>query len=151
MLFPTRSTATVDAMLLRPLRRLQPLRHLLHPNPNPNPNAFVAPSVAGLKPSFSASSSSASFVDLPKPRRSSDRKPLVTPITELKRRAREERRARREVREVALRPPENGLLVQTLVPVACEVFAARKQLLCYAERVAESIPVHACRCASPVS
>ncbi|XP_020113367.1 APO protein 3, mitochondrial-like [Ananas comosus] len=132
-------------MLLRPLRRLQPLRHPLHPNPNPNPNPFVATSIAELKHSFSASSSSASFVDLPKPRRSWERKPLVTPITELKRRAREERRARREVREVALRPPENGLLVQTLVPVAHEVFAARKQLLCCAERVAESIPVHACR------
>nr|CAD1830623.1 unnamed protein product [Ananas comosus var. bracteatus] len=75
-------------MLLRPLRRLQPLRHPLHPNPNPNPNPnpFVATSIAELKHSFSASSSSASFVDLPKPRRSWERKPLVTPITELKRR-----------------------------------------------------------------
>lgn len=149
MLLLVHSTATVAAMLLRPLRRLQPLRHLLHPNPNPNP--FVAHSIAKLKHSFSASSSSASFVDLPKPRRSSDRKPLVTPITELKRRAREERKARHEVREVALRPPENGLLVQTLVPVAHEVFAARKQLLCCAERVAGSIPVHACRYVSSVS
>ncbi|WOL13444.1 APO protein 3, mitochondrial-like [Canna indica] len=88
---------------------------------------------------------STEFVELPRRLQRSERKPLVTSINELKRRARLERKSRQEVREIALRPPENGLLVKRLVPVAHEVYRARQKLFSCASRVLENILVHVCR------
>ena len=83
--------------------------------------------------------------DSPRKLRRSERKPLVTGINELKRRAKEERKTRKEVREITLRPPENGILVKSLVPVARDVFAARSELFDCASAVVGFIPVHTCR------
>ncbi|XP_072995136.1 APO protein 3, mitochondrial-like [Typha latifolia] len=93
--------------------------------------------------SFLSTTSSCS-ADLPRQLCRSERKPLVTSINDLKRKARLDRKARHEVREITLRPPENGLLVKNLVPVAHEVFDARTRLVRCASRVVESIPVHSC-------
>ncbi|XP_077226104.1 APO protein 3, mitochondrial-like isoform X2 [Tasmannia lanceolata] len=51
---------------------------------------------------------------------------------------------RQEVREIILHPPENGLLVKKLVPVAHEVYAARFELFHCVSRIVESISVHSC-------
>lgn len=70
---------------------------------------------------------------------------MVTGVTELKRRARKQRKERQEVREILLRPPENGLLVKGLIPVAHQLFDARTELYRCVSRVLESVSVHACR------
>ncbi|GAA0176121.1 hypothetical protein LIER_29173 [Lithospermum erythrorhizon] len=72
----------------------------------------------------------------------SEKKPWVTNINELKRRARLEKAERRIVSESILSPPENGLLVEELTPVAHDVVAAQKELYHCASRVAESIPIY---------
>lgn len=69
----------------------------------------------------------------------------MTPVNELKRRARSQRATRQEVHEIALKPPENGLLVKHLVPVAHQVNDARKELFSCASRVSESVNVHVCK------
>ncbi|URD75867.1 APO protein 3 [Musa troglodytarum] len=84
-------------------------------------------------------------VELPRRRQRSERKPLVTAVNELKRRARSERQSRQVVSEITLRPPENGLLVKRLVPVAHEVYNARRVLFGCASRVLDNVPVHVCR------
>lgn len=84
-------------------------------------------------------------VELPRKLKKSERKPWVTSINELKRRARLEKQERKVVQEVTLKPPENGLLVKGLVPVAHEVFAARAVLLSSVSRIAKNIPIHVCR------
>lgn len=125
-------------MFSRPIQRLIEHREVI-------PENFRS-SVNRLKALLSTSSSGlAEFAELPRKRQGSERKPLATPINELKRRARMERKMRREVREFTLRPPENGLLVKSLIPVAHEVFDARKVLFACVSRVMESIPIHACR------
>ncbi|RWW15384.1 hypothetical protein BHE74_00019510 [Ensete ventricosum] len=88
---------------------------------------------------------STEHVELPRRRQRSERKPLVTAVNELKRRARSERQSRQVVSEVTLRPPENGLLVKRLVPVAHEVYNARQVLFGCASRVLDIVPVHVCR------
>lgn len=85
------------------------------------------------------------FTKLTRKLQKSERKPFVTNVNELKRRARLERITRHEVREIVLQPPESGLLVKSLVPVAHEVYAARHVLLKCASRIVESIAVHFCR------
>lgn len=82
---------------------------------------------------------------LPRKLESAEKKPWVTSVNELKRRARLEKQERRVVREVALRPPENGLLVEKLIPVAHQVLASRSQLLACASRISEEIPIYFCR------
>lgn len=74
----------------------------------------------------------------------SERKPWVTSVNELKRKARMQRRARQEVSEITLRPPQNGLLVKALVPLAHEVYAARAKLLTCASTVLKSTVVYSC-------
>uniref|UniRef100_A0A0D9VH51 APO domain-containing protein n=1 Tax=Leersia perrieri TaxID=77586 RepID=A0A0D9VH51_9ORYZ len=70
------------------------------------------------------------YADVPRPGRKWERKPYVTPMKVLIRRAKEERRARRENPcRVLEHAPENGLLVPHLVAVAHQVHAARERLL----------------------
>lgn len=78
-------------------------------------------------------------------RKKSKRKPLVTSINELKHSARLERKMRQDVREIMLKPPENGLLVKRLIPVAHEVYDARKELYDCASLVLKSVLVRVCR------
>ncbi|RWR91726.1 APO protein 3, mitochondrial-like protein [Cinnamomum micranthum f. kanehirae] len=102
-------------------------------------------SMSNLSAAFSTSLGGVpTLPELPRKLQKSERKPFVTNVNELKRRARLERRIREEVREVVLRPPENGLLVKRLVPVAHEVYAARNVLLKCVSRIVESIAVHFC-------
>ena len=103
-------------------------------------------SMSNLSAAFSTSSGGVpTLAELPRKLQKPERKPFVTNVNELKRRARLERKIRQEVHEVVLRPPENGLLVKRLVPVAHEVYAARNVLLKCVSRIVESIAVHFCR------
>ncbi|KAG6502233.1 hypothetical protein ZIOFF_042122 [Zingiber officinale] len=94
---------------------------------------------------YTGSTRSDEHVELPRRLQRSERKPLVTGITELKRTKRAERKTKQEVREITLRPPDNGLLVRRLVPVAHEVHRSWQVLFKCASRVLEQVGVHACR------
>lgn len=85
------------------------------------------------------------MLELPRKLRKSERKPWVTDINEVKRKARLEKQDRTMVQETTLKPPKNGLLVKGLIPVAHDVLAARDQLLFYTSRVAHSISIYFCR------
>ena len=89
------------------------------------------------------------YVDVPRPGRKWERKPYVTPMKVLIRRAKEERQARRENPcRVLEHPPDNGLVVPHLVDVARRVHAAREGLLGGLTRLVEgegAIPVKRCR------
>ncbi|KAH9655302.1 APO protein 3 mitochondrial [Citrus sinensis] len=89
--------------------------------------------------------------ELPRKCKKCERKPWVTHINELKRMARRERKERQMVKEKILGPPENGLLVKELIPVAHDVFAARTELLACVTRVAKSIAIYTCRIGRAVS
>ncbi|KAA8539021.1 hypothetical protein F0562_025713 [Nyssa sinensis] len=88
--------------------------------------------------------SRSSHSELPRKLKKCERKPWVTSVNELKRIARLEKQERQVVQEVTLSPPENGLLIKGLVPVAHEVFAARNVLFACVSRVVESIPIYLC-------
>ncbi|KAL5981473.1 hypothetical protein ACLOJK_015535 [Asimina triloba] len=66
-------------------------------------------------------------------------------MTEIKRRARLEKQMRQEAQEIILRPPENGLLVKRLIPVAHEVYAARYVLFDCVSKIVQKISIHFCR------
>lgn len=89
--------------------------------------------------------SSSSFVELPRKLKRLERKPWVTSVNELKRRAREGKKEKILVREAILSAPENGLLAKALVPVAHQVLSARTELFYCASKVAEIIPINYCR------
>lgn len=74
-----------------------------------------------------------------------ERKPLVTSINELKRLARREKKQRQMVKEKILQPPENGLLVKELIPIAHEVYTARTELFACVSQVVKSIAIYTCR------
>ncbi|CAN1844173.1 APO protein 3, mitochondrial [Linum perenne] len=82
--------------------------------------------------------------ELPRKLKKSERKPWVTSVNELKRKARLERKEKQSASEQILRPPENGLLVKELIPVAHEVYAARAELLGCVSKVAKNIAVYCC-------
>lgn len=95
---------------------------------------------------FSTSSgASPEHVELTKRHQRSERKPLVTCINELKRAVRLQRKMRGDIREIVLKPPENGLLVKSLIPVSHEVYGARSELYDCASLVMKSLRVHVCR------
>ncbi|OMO63455.1 hypothetical protein COLO4_32433 [Corchorus olitorius] len=83
--------------------------------------------------------------ELPRKLKKTERKPSVISINELKRIARTERKQRQRVHERTLQPPENGLLVKELIPVAHQVSAARTELFACVSKVAESIAIYSCR------
>lgn len=114
--------------------------------PRPIQRFIISQKVHILIGLFSTSSSGlAEHAGLPSRLQRSERKPLVTGINELKRRARLQRKMKQEVREIPLRPPENGLLVTGLISVAHEVFDARTELSNCAAMLIKTIPVHVCR------
>ncbi|EPS67067.1 hypothetical protein M569_07708, partial [Genlisea aurea] len=82
--------------------------------------------------------------ELPRKLKRYEKKPWVTHVTELKRRSRLEKRERQLIREVPLTPPENGLLVKNLIPVAHEVMDSRSRLLICLSKVSETIPIFLC-------
>ncbi|KAG8058986.1 hypothetical protein GUJ93_ZPchr0002g26552 [Zizania palustris] len=89
------------------------------------------------------------YADVPRPGRNWERKPYVTPMRVLIRRAKEERLARRENPcRVLEHSPDNGLLVPHLVAVAHQVHGAWESLLRGLTRLVEgdaAIPVRRCR------
>ena len=94
---------------------------------------------------FRSFSIDSTYKEMPRKLKKSERKPWVTSVNELKRKARLQRQAKQEASEITLRPPENGLLVKALVPFACEVYAARAKLLTCASMVLKSAIVYSCR------
>lgn len=70
---------------------------------------------------------------------------MVTSINELKRRGRQRRKERQNVKEIILQSPENGLLVQKLIPVAKQVYAARSEVLSSVSRLVNFIAIYSCR------
>ncbi|XP_059306033.1 APO protein 3, mitochondrial-like isoform X2 [Lycium ferocissimum] len=95
-------------------------------------------------------SSATALEALPRNLKRAEKKPWVTNINELKRRGRVDKQERKVVREVALRPPENGLLVKELILVAHQVLASRSQLLACVSRISEEIPIYFCSFCSEV-
>ncbi|XP_062223073.1 APO protein 3, mitochondrial-like [Phragmites australis] len=89
------------------------------------------------------------YADVPRPGRKWERKPYVTPMKVLIRRAKEERLIRQEHPcRVLEHPPDNGLLVPHYVEVAHRVYHARERLLHGLTRLVEgkaAIPVKRCR------
>ncbi|KAK3021041.1 hypothetical protein RJ639_047288 [Escallonia herrerae] len=114
---------------------------------------FDTDSICGKKSHYLRAlfSTVSSCLELPMKLKKSERKPMVTPVNELKRIARAEKKERLMVEEVKLSPPENGLLVKELVPVAHEVLAARADLFACVSRVVASIPIYSCRLGRAVS
>ncbi|KAJ0077917.1 hypothetical protein Patl1_37224 [Pistacia atlantica] len=82
--------------------------------------------------------------EFPRKLKKNERKPLVTSINELKRLARWEKKQRQMVKEKILRPPENGLLIKELIPIAHEVYASRTELFACVSVVVESISIYTC-------
>ncbi|CAI0463944.1 unnamed protein product [Linum tenue] len=95
-------------------------------------------------PTFIRHSSVSTGTELPRKLKRCERKPWVTSVNELKRKARLEREEKQSAREQILRPPENGLLVKELIPVAHQVYAARAELLGCVSKVAKNIALYSC-------
>eukprot|EP01018_Ginkgo_biloba_P016414 Gb_29513 [translate_table: standard] len=93
-------------------------------------------------------------VDLPPVLPKNKKKPFPTPIKEIRRAARqnekknklEEERGEAKIPE----PPENGLLVPELIPIAHEVLEARKTLVKDLLKLLSVVPVYGCRYCSDV-
>ncbi|KAJ4954084.1 hypothetical protein NE237_030916 [Protea cynaroides] len=108
-------------------------------------NLIVKNTVRHPTASFSTRSAEAvNYLELPRKLSKFERKPLVTSITELKRKARTERKTRQQVHEITLRAPENGTLVKSLVPIAHKVYATRTELFNCVSRMINSIPIYTC-------
>lgn len=82
--------------------------------------------------------------ELPRKLNKSERKPPVISFNELKREARQKKKERQKVQEIILQPPENGLLVEHLIPIAHEVYAARCELLSSASRLVNYTAIYTC-------
>ncbi|KAK2454574.1 APO protein 3, mitochondrial [Trifolium repens] len=82
--------------------------------------------------------------NIPRKLKKFERKPLVRSINELKREGRKRRKERQKVDEIILQSPQNGLLVQKLIPVAKEVYAARSELLSCVSRLVNYIAIYTC-------
>ncbi|KAL6981286.1 hypothetical protein U1Q18_022916 [Sarracenia purpurea var. burkii] len=93
---------------------------------------------------FSSGLSNLSYAELPRKLKKSERKPWVTSINELKRKARLEKLERKVVQEATLNSPENGLLVKGLIPVAHDILAARAVLFACISKVAKNISIYVC-------
>ncbi|WVZ60500.1 hypothetical protein U9M48_010513 [Paspalum notatum var. saurae] len=133
-----------------PIRVLFPQRLLARAEPLPTPaGAKTRWLHGGGGRGSSEGDEAAAYSDVPRPGRKWMRKPYVTPMKVLIRRAKEERQARRENPcRVLEHPPDNGLLVPHLVEVARSVHAARERLLDGLTRLMEggdAIQVKRCR------
>ncbi|KAL4192158.1 hypothetical protein AMTRI_Chr06g170860 [Amborella trichopoda] len=85
-------------------------------------------------------------VDLPLPLPKAQRKPYPTPMKVLIQRAKQEKEERKANHFRVLPPPDNGLLVPELVPMAYEVYGARLKLLDGLSKLVNGVvPVKRCR------
>ncbi|CAN6448854.1 unnamed protein product [Victoria cruziana] len=91
------------------------------------------------------------YVDLPRPARDkSTRKPYPTPMKVLIQRAKMEKEARKLNPCRTLEPPDNGLLIPELVPIAHQVYRARNNLLDGLSNLLNVIDIRRCRFCSEV-
>ena len=106
---------------------------------------YVASLPGTSKYSFGLYSTVSIQPELQEKLKKSERKPMVRNFNELKREARVKKRERQKVHELTLKPPENGMVVEGLIPVAREVYAARTKLLSCVSRAVKSIAIYSCR------
>ena len=71
--------------------------------------------------------------------------PTKTSFNDLKRQARLKKKERQKVHENTLQPPENGLLVDHLIPIAHEVYAARCELISSVSTLVNYTAIYTCR------
>lgn len=83
--------------------------------------------------------------DLPRYYSKREKKPFPIPIVELRRTARERLKNAKKLPRKPTPPPKNGMLVQSLIPVAYEVMNARILLTNNLKRLMKVIPVLACK------
>lgn len=83
--------------------------------------------------------------DLPRYYSKREKKPFPIPVLELRRAARERQKSYRGKPKRPTPPPKNGMLVQSLIPVAYDVFNARILLINNLKRLMKVVPVHACK------
>nr|XP_018683981.1 PREDICTED: APO protein 2, chloroplastic [Musa acuminata subsp. malaccensis] len=83
--------------------------------------------------------------DLPRYYSKREKKPFPIPILELRRTARERLKNAKKLPRKPTPPPRNGMLVQSLIPVAYEVMNARILLTNNLKRLMKVIPVLACK------
>ncbi|WOL14309.1 origin of replication complex subunit 3 [Canna indica] len=83
--------------------------------------------------------------DLPRYYSKKEKKPFPVPIVELRRRARERLKSARGKPRKPTAPPRNGMLVQSLIPVAYEVMNARILLINNLRKLMKVVPVLACK------
>lgn len=102
-------------------------------------------------PAFDGGDDDPLYADVPKPRKDkSERKPYLTPMKELIRRAKEEKLLRKSQPCRLLEdPPDNGLLVPELVHVAHSVHRCRNSLLAGISKIIHQVPLHRCRLLLP--
>ncbi|GAB2227415.1 hypothetical protein Droror1_Dr00009236 [Drosera rotundifolia] len=84
-------------------------------------------------------------VDLPpQPAPIKKKKPFPVPLTQILRTSRTEKKLGQMGIETPLKAPDNGLLVQEMIPLAHEVFDAWKDLIRGLAQLLQAIPVYAC-------
>eukprot|EP00252_Welwitschia_mirabilis_P005651 TRINITY_DN16153_c0_g1_i1.p1 TRINITY_DN16153_c0_g1~~TRINITY_DN16153_c0_g1_i1.p1 ORF type:complete len:416 (+),score=78.12 TRINITY_DN16153_c0_g1_i1:295-1542(+) len=89
-------------------------------------------------------------VDFPPDMRRIKKKPFPIPVKELRRAARLKQKRSRLHPYRPVGPPRNGLLVQNLIPIAYQVFEARRALMNGVAALLKAVPTHACRECSEV-
>ncbi|CAN1223590.1 APO protein 2, chloroplastic [Linum grandiflorum] len=84
--------------------------------------------------------------DFPKIYGKKEKKPFPVPVVELRRAARERLKNKNKNEKPKGRPPppKQGLVVQSLIPLAYEVYNARITLINNIKRLLKAVPVHAC-------
>ena len=83
--------------------------------------------------------------DLPPVLPKKKKKPFPIPFSEMKKAGRQDRKLADMGIEKPLSPPNNGLLVPSLVPVAYEVLDAWKILIKGVSQLLHVVPVYGCR------
>ncbi|KAH8481852.1 hypothetical protein H0E87_029364 [Populus deltoides] len=82
--------------------------------------------------------------DFPRNYSRKEKKPFPIPIVELRRAARERLKKSKGQPKGQVPPPKKGLIVQSLLPLAYDVFNARITLINNLRKLLKVVPVHAC-------
>jgi hypothetical protein len=82
--------------------------------------------------------------DFPRNYSRKEKKPFPIPIVELRRAARERLKKSKGQPKGRVPPPKKGLIVQSLLPLAYDVFNARITLINNLRKLLKVVPVHAC-------
>ncbi|GLT85349.1 hypothetical protein SLE2022_035400 [Rubroshorea leprosula] len=82
--------------------------------------------------------------DFPQHYSRKEKKPFPKPVLELRRAARERAKKSKGQPKKPLPPPKNGLVVQSLVPIAYDVLNARVTLINNLKKLLKVVKVHAC-------